>query len=71
MKAMAHHNVDLTTTNLIGMILTIFATIFAKITASDLAAIMAIILAAINMVIAWPKLRLRLQEIFKKKNKLP
>lgn len=66
-KPMAHHNSDLGSTNLIGMVLTIAGIIYAKITASDLAACLTGLLAIINIVIAWPKLKLRLRDIFKNK----
>jgi hypothetical protein len=67
-----------TPTNMLGLVLTGFGLLYAHITASDLAAILTSILAIINIVIAWPKLKLRLaqirvrmQRLFNKKNKTP
>lgn len=55
-------------TSLMGFVFTLAGVIYSKITASDLAAVFTCILAIINITIAWPKLKIRLKQIFKKQN---
>lgn len=55
--------------SIIGMIATVLAWIWSKITVSDVSGIIAICVGLSTLVINWPKLKIRLLQIVKRKNK--
>lgn len=61
-----HHSSFGNSHSLLGITLTGISFLYAKFTASDMAAVFTCILAITNMIIAWPKLKARLSEIYNK-----